>query len=392
MTKVSVILTSFNHGRFIRESIESVLNQTFEDLELIVWDDASSDGSWDIIQSYRDSRVKAFQNERNKGPAFGVNKAISEIALGEYIAITHSDDAWLPEKLERQVAFLESNPNVGAVFTWVQAIDENGVYSTTDWFNRSNQSRWKWLCELFNEHNHLNHPSVLIRKACYDQVGVYSDTLAQIPDAEMWVRLLLAYSIHVIPEALTLHRLFSDQRNTSGARPEVVVRLNNEWNVLRENFLRITSADEVHQIFSDLPRAHPVGRSNIKFLLAMACLKQCENKSAWQLGLRWLFELVDGAESRKEIYDSYGFSYLDFIGLSGKYDVYSVGEIHERDLSISALRSEIGERDELISALRTEVQDLSGQLIACDEGLRKLRGHWGVRFLSLFIKDLLLPR
>jgi hypothetical protein len=307
-----------------------------------------------------------------------VNKAISEIAIGKYIAITHSDDAWRPDKLEKQVAFLESNPDIGAAFTWVQAIDENGTDVENDWFDRTSQSRWEWLHELFNEGNHLNHPSVLIRKACYENVGLYSYALAQTPDAEMWSRVLLSYPIHVLPERLTLHRLFSDKRNTSGIRPEVVVRLNNEWNCLRENFLRIENPDEVHYIFPGLPKTRANGKSNVKFLVANACLQECNSKSAWQLGLRWLSELMNAPESREEIYKTYGFSYLDFIGLSGKYDVYSVGEISEREKSISELRP--------------QVQELSEKLLACDERLEKLKRHWGVRFLSLFQKDLLPPR
>jgi glycosyltransferase involved in cell wall biosynthesis len=382
MPLVSVILTSYNHEEFVREAIESVLEQTFQDFELIVWDDASADRSWEIVQSYGDPRIKAFRNERNKGPAFGVNKAISEIAIGKYIAITHSDDAWRPDKLEKQVAFLESNPDIGAVFTWVQAIDENGLDIENDWFDRGNQSRWEWLHELFNEGNHLNHPSVLIRKACYENVGLYSYALAQTPDAEMWSRVLLAYPIHVMPERLTLHRLFSDKRNTSGIRPEVVVRLNNEWNCLRENFLRIENPDEIHYIFSGLPKSGAHGKSDVKFLLANACLQECNSKSAWQLGLRWLSELMNAPESREEIYKTYGFSYLDFIGLSGKYDVYSVGELTAQEQAISALGMQVQE-------LTVQVQELTGKLSACYKKFGQLRRHWGVRVLSLFQKGLL---
>ena len=119
MLKVSVILTSYNHAEYLREAIDSVLNQTFQDFELIIWDDASNDDSWQIIRSYNDSRIKAFQNPRNQGPVFGVNKAILEIATGEYIAIHHSDDVWDLSKLEKQLDFLEVNQNIGAVFSSV---------------------------------------------------------------------------------------------------------------------------------------------------------------------------------------------------------------------------------------------------------------------------------
>ena len=106
---VSVILTSFNHEKYLREAIDSVLNQTFTDFELIIWDDASSDNSWDVINEYTDHRIKAFRNEARKRAIWGINKAISEVAIGKYIAIHHSDDAWETEKLGKQVAFLEAH-------------------------------------------------------------------------------------------------------------------------------------------------------------------------------------------------------------------------------------------------------------------------------------------
>ena len=103
--KVSVILTSFNHAKYLREAIDSVLNQTFTHFELIIWDDASSDNSWEIIQSYQDPRIKAFRNDVQRRGIYGINKAISEVAQGEFIAIHHSDDVWEFAKLDKQIAY-----------------------------------------------------------------------------------------------------------------------------------------------------------------------------------------------------------------------------------------------------------------------------------------------
>ncbi|MBK7953301.1 MAG: glycosyltransferase family 2 protein [Candidatus Accumulibacter sp.] len=149
MPKVSVILTSFNHAQFIGESIESVLNQSFGDFELIIWDDASADGSWEMIHTFPDRRIRSFRNSRNEGPVFGVNKAISEVATGQYIAIHHSDDVWEPDKLQQQVPVLDAHPEIGAVFTWVKIIDENGCENSDGWFNQEFRSRSKWLNSLF---------------------------------------------------------------------------------------------------------------------------------------------------------------------------------------------------------------------------------------------------
>ena len=81
MPKVTVILTSYNHAKYIRETIDSILNQTFKDFELIIWDDASTDESWDIIKSYNDERIKSFRNNETKRGVYGINKTISEIFL-----------------------------------------------------------------------------------------------------------------------------------------------------------------------------------------------------------------------------------------------------------------------------------------------------------------------
>ena len=143
MPKISVILTSFNHEKFIREAIDSVLNQTFTDFELIIWDDASTDNSWAIINTYSDPRIKVFRNDETKRGVHGINISISEIASGEYIAIHHSDDIWEVDKLKKQVEFLEDHAGIGAVFTHVLAIDERGI--PLDDVNHSYRVRLGWL-------------------------------------------------------------------------------------------------------------------------------------------------------------------------------------------------------------------------------------------------------
>jgi len=151
MPIVLIILTSFNHAKYLREAIDSTLNQTFTDFELIIWDDASSDNSWEIIQSFQDMRVKAFRNDVQRRCIYSINKAISEVAQGEYIAIHHSDDIWKLDKLEKQVAFLDSHPEVAAVFTNASAIGEDGAAFQDEAhfyfsiFDQPNRSRYEWL-------------------------------------------------------------------------------------------------------------------------------------------------------------------------------------------------------------------------------------------------------
>lgn len=347
MPKVSVIFTSFNHAQHIGVAIDSVLNQSFTDFELLILDDCSADNSWELIQHYTDPRIKAFRNTTNKGPVEGINNAIAAQATGSYIAIHHSDDAWELDKLEKQVAYLDANPDIGAVFTWAQMIDEHGVKLDGDWFDQDNKSQWQWLKLLFIEINQLNHPSVLIRKPCYQEVGMYRHALAQSPDAEMWSRLLINYPIHVIPEKLTLHRLFSDRSNTSGNRLDVAIRLSNEWNVLRENYLAINREADWIALFPSLERFSNPHGFEPKFLLAMACLHECQQRNAWQLGIRLLFELLNDPVRRPLIAQYYGYGYLDLIKTTAAYDVYFA----EADRAIAARDLVIAEQQARLDSL-----------------------------------------
>ena len=365
MPKVSIILTSYNHAKYLREAIDSVLNQTFTDFEVIIWDDASTDDSWSIIQGYQDPRIKTYRSDANERGL--INKALMSGEInGEYIAIQHSDDVWELEKLKKQVAVLESSPELGAVFTWVQIIDENGTAKENEWFNQENKSQWQWLNALFFMKNHLAHPSILIRKKCYQELGGYKTLLAQTPDVEMWSRLLIRYPIHVISEKLTKHRLFSDKSNTSSDRIDVTIRINNEWNLLRENFLLIDSFEKLVATFPSLERFRNESGYNNKFLLAMVCLYECSDRAAWRLGLTWLSNLLFDSIQAEEIDQLYSFTYRDFVKLTGKFDVYALGKLAKMSSIIEQMQSNLdaalADRDAALADRRAAIADRDAAL------------------------------
>ena len=324
--KISVLLSSYNHEAFVQEAIDSVLQQSFGDFELIILDDASSDRSWDVISRNDDPRIRAYRNASRIGAVNSANWAIEELVRGEFVAIHHSDDAWTPTKLERQLAAFEADPALGAVFTWVQVIDECGTQLENDWFNRPSAKRWTLLAELFQEENHLAHPSALIRRECYASSGLYNPLLVQTPDADMWCRLLLAWPIEIIPEKLTHHRLLSNRSNTSStARADVRVRTANEWNHLRRHFLQITEAQDFFCIFPALEQKLALSAPcPMKFLLAMACLHVSDTRNAWQLGIQCLQEAMNDETERKAIERACGFSIADLSEITGSRDPYGV--------------------------------------------------------------------
>lgn len=126
MPRVTVLIPVYNRRRFVAEAIDSVLAQTFEDFELLLVDDGSTDGSQTVVRQYDDPRVRLIENSENLGIAAARNRGI-EAACGEYVAFLDSDDRALPARLTQQVAFLDRHSDVAAVGSWIRWIDDTGT-------------------------------------------------------------------------------------------------------------------------------------------------------------------------------------------------------------------------------------------------------------------------
>jgi len=352
-TKITVFLTSYNHGKYLRESINSVLNQSYTNFDLIIVDDASSDESWGIIQSYSDSRIQAYQSTVQSNHEY-TNKKFADIPKNEYIAILHSDDAWEPRKLEKQVDFLDSHPEIGAVFTWAQIIDDDGqpfqdenhFYSRV--FEQPNRSRHQWLNHFFYTGNALCHPSVLIRKKCYEDVGLYRHGFAQLPDLDMWVRLCLRYEIHILQEKLVRFRVRAGELNSSGNKPETHIRVHFELLHLYANYLEIDSREDFLETFPDMGEYLKKEPYDLKFTLAMVMLKPETNRIAKLFGLNVLYYLLNDPAAAPTIKDAYNFGHSEFVNLTAQHDVFSVRAIQdlnqqliEKELRVAELSSNL---------------------------------------------------
>lgn len=121
--KVSIIIPAYNTEKYIRKCIDSILEQTYQNFEVIIIDDCSSDRTIETVQAYQDSRIKIYQNEKNSGPSFSRNRAI-KLASGEYIAILDSDDWWSTDRLEQMINYMEKN-NADMIFDNLLYIREN---------------------------------------------------------------------------------------------------------------------------------------------------------------------------------------------------------------------------------------------------------------------------
>jgi glycosyltransferase involved in cell wall biosynthesis len=227
--RVSVVIPSYNHAPFIGQAIDSVLAQSFDDFELIITDDGSTDGSADIIRGYTDPRINFEAFATNRGACEAVNRCIAR-ATGEYVALLGSDDYFLPGKLARQVAILDAAPALAGVFGLVEFVDDEGaairahLNPIANLFSAAPANRFAWLRRFFLEGNALCHSTAMIPKRIYDELGCYDVALRQLPDMEMWVRICARYPIEVVPEPLTAFRVLRGQRNISAATPAVIRR------------------------------------------------------------------------------------------------------------------------------------------------------------------------
>lgn len=253
MPKVSVVIASYQHARFVRQTIESVLGQTFQDFEIVVTDDGSRDGTPEVIRTFTDPRIKLEVFRENRGACIAMNAAIAR-ATGAYVAVLNSDDYWLPGKLARQVEVLDSRPGLAAVFALPMIVDERGAplpgHPLNQVFEARTESRQWWLSHFFYKSNSLCHPTLVIRRECYAALGGYDARLAQVPDFDMWIRLASKYEFDVLAERTTAFRILDNEANASAPSPDVNACTMWELEKVLHRYLALSDVD-FRQVFAD---------------------------------------------------------------------------------------------------------------------------------------------
>ncbi|SMN02237.1 Putative N-acetylgalactosaminyl-diphosphoundecaprenol glucuronosyltransferase [uncultured Candidatus Thioglobus sp.] len=196
--KISVIMPVYNGEKYLKEAINSILNQTFTDFEFIIINDGSTDNTGNIILSYDDERIIYIKNQENLKISKTLNKGI-ELAKGEYIARMDADDICFPKRLEKQISFMQKNPKVDVCSSWLKIFG----YRRRTW-------------RLFLTHDEIKafllfgpaliHPGVLGKRAFFTNLK-YRDKFAGAEDYELWVRGVDKYTYANIPQVLFKYRL-----------------------------------------------------------------------------------------------------------------------------------------------------------------------------------------
>lgn len=266
---ISVIVPSYNHARFIEQTIDGIICQTLTPKRIIVVDDGSTDGSAELLRSLQNDLAASLANldielileclPVNLGGAASFRRAFESIHPDTtLIALCNSDDVWMPEKLEIQTRFLQKNPQYIAVFTNVEWIDETGrkilpdESPIFDAFKQSNRARSAWLKHLVENGNCLCHPSMLARRQMYASCGFYDLRLRQIPDYDMWLRVIQHFDIYILPDRLTQFRRLAHKRNTSSDLPSNAVRTINETEIVFSNLFNRLDTDNFVEAFGSI--------------------------------------------------------------------------------------------------------------------------------------------
>jgi glycosyltransferase involved in cell wall biosynthesis len=219
MPLVSVVMPSYNHEKFVSEAIESVLGQDFDDLELIIVDDASTDTSRQIIQKHaeEDARVRVILHETNCGIAKTVNDGIA-VAQGKFLALTASDDVWMKDRLSKQLAVLESDEDL-IVWTEAEIIDESGqpVVSAWDEFKSdvSAKQTGDFFHDLLGRWEFLIPSTMLFKRANLGGIR-YDENLKYANDYKLNLELAAKYTFYLMSEPLTQYRIHAS--NVCGIR------------------------------------------------------------------------------------------------------------------------------------------------------------------------------
>jgi predicted O-linked N-acetylglucosamine transferase (SPINDLY family)/GT2 family glycosyltransferase len=357
MPRVSVVIESYNHEQYVAEAIQSVLDQTYQDFEIIITDDGSSDRTVEVIKSFDDPRIKLFSFAENQGACIAAKHGIGK-AQGEFIARLSSDDVCDPNRLKKQVDFIDANPSISAVFSYAEIIDKNsqeliGDHPYKSVFIQENRTRFEWLRHFFFKGNCLCHPSLLIKRQCYQEIGTYDPRFRQLPDFDFWIRLCINHEIHIIEENLIRFRIHSNESNASSNTIDNSARLYMEnVQILKKNYLDPAISENFYEIFSphDEYFFGEIYEELLPFYIAMVSLDSSDIFHR-AFTVDTLYKILDEEKNASKIERLYNFRYNDLFKIVVDCDTFHTSKV-------AKLNSEIWQKHANIKVLEEQIDQL----------------------------------
>ncbi len=197
--EVSVIIPTYNRAHLIKRAIQSVLNKTYQNFEIIVVDDGSVDNTEEVVKNFNNQKIRYIRYNENKGVAAARNTGI-KATRGDYIAFQDSDDEWFPNKLERQMeVFKNVSPDVGVVYTGTWRIRNNERIYLPLFTGKQREGN---ICKELKENFVMPAPAAIVKKECFNRVGMFEERLPRLVDWELWLRISKYYEFKYISEPL----------------------------------------------------------------------------------------------------------------------------------------------------------------------------------------------
>jgi glycosyltransferase involved in cell wall biosynthesis len=306
--KVSVIMNCYNGEKYLKEAIESVYSQTYQDWEIIFWDNASTDSSAEIAKGY-DGKLRYFRGEKTV-PLYAARNYALKKTGGKYIAILDCDDLWLPTKLEEQLPLLEKDEEVGLVYSDALLFNEKGKEK------RSFKFRKPYRGNIFSELllcNFINTQTVVIRKKIFDSLNYWFDNRLNIAgDLDAYLRISYKWKVDYVDRPLVRYRVHRDGTTYKEGRERLIIELD----IMMGN-LKKTISDfecEYHEEIKVLKRRRDIQLSLLD----------------WENG--------DKKKARKRLqtymYDSISYMILYFLTyLSYRYFFYPCYKVYTKNLT-----------------------------------------------------------
>jgi len=227
---VSVVIPTYNRAHLLGRAIKSVLDQTYQDFELIIVDDASTDNTKEVVKRLDDPRIRYVRHEENRGGAAARNTGI-KTARGQFIAFQDSDDRWLPDKLEKQMrVFKSASPKVGVVYTGFWRLrDGEKTYIPSSKVTRREGD----IHDVLLEKNFVTTQTAVVRKECFGKAGMFDERLPRLQDWDLWIRISRYYHFLYVGEPLvevyyTPDSISSDDKALIMAEKLILERYSND--------------------------------------------------------------------------------------------------------------------------------------------------------------------
>lgn len=346
---ISVVIPTYNHEKYISESIQSVLDQTFKDFELIVVNDGSTDKTDEIIRSFNDHRIK-YISQSNQGPSKASNTGILA-AEGEYVCLLAGDDVYYPEKLEIQYEYLQTY-NTKVLFTWIDTIDDCGNmlngHHIQKHFNVPNRSRTELFNSFFLKGNDLCGVTVMVEKSILVKAGLMHLTSIQMQDFYMWIKLLKSHDFFVVEKNLVKYRIRSSSENLS-LSPENIIRTSFEGYQLYKSIFDDVSSDFFRKSFSK-HLLNPYFQSKEEYEIEKAFLyinnsfPLVGNSNIFQvIGTELLFHILQNEEILDVASSKYNFELSDLYNITKKTDISNLEKLSQAQIQLSQIQIQLSQ-------------------------------------------------